>query len=268
MELTRVTVRPPTVALGVTLPAHPRLQGVQRGALGLLRLLDGFLSLCVGRHRVPCLVVAHLLVLYLRLFARFRRSRQADRQEGAASALPAGCGEVPLRQRVGVRPAPDLVSGKLTEPLAGVPQGPLQPCGGNPLPVPGASPRVHRGDHRVPQVTELAERVEGGLGHRRRVAALGSQRSPAAERLRPPRLDLDDHRVAVGGTVRLSLEEEELRVLGIGGIDLPARPLHRPHHHRLKGVARLHRRQRLLAGGVRGFVARRGVPEGAAAAQG
>ena len=285
----------------VTLTAHPPLQGVQRGALGLFGLLDGFLSLCVGRHRVPCLFVAHLLVLYLRLFARFRRSRQADRQEGAASALPAGCGEVPLRQRVGVRPAPDVVSGKLTEPLAGVPQGPLQPCGGNPLPVPGASPRVHRGDHRVPQVAELAERVEGGLGHRRRVAALGSQRLPALERLRSPRLDLDDHRVAVGGTVRLSLEEEELRrsrfvplyrqphravgvsgdqqigadahrhllrVLGIGGIDVPARPLHRPHHHRLQGVARLHRRQRGLAGGIRGFVARRGVPEGAAAAQG
>ena len=119
-------------------------------------------------------------------------------------------------------------------------------------------------------------------------------------RIRPPRLDLDDHRVAKDGGIRLSLEEEELRgrfarfhrhphravrvaghnhvrayphshllrVLGVGGVDLPARPLHRPDHYRLQGVARLHRRQRLLAGGIRGLVARCGVPEGAAAAQG
>ncbi len=178
--------------------------------------------------------------------------------------------------------------------------GSLQPVGGNPLPVPGASPRVHRGDHRVPQVAELAEGVEGGLGHRRRVAALGPERLPAAEGIRSPRLDLDDHRVAEDGGIRLSLEEEELRgrfarfhrqphravrvaghnhvgaypdrhllrVLDIWRIDLPARPFHRPHHHRLKGVARLHRRQRLLAGRIRRLVARCGVPEGAAAAQG
>ncbi len=54
-----------------------------------------------------------------------------------------------------------MVSGKLTEPLAGVLQGSLQPCGGNLLPVTGASPRVHRGDHRVPQVAELT----GSLRH-------------------------------------------------------------------------------------------------------
>ena len=52
-----------------------------------------------------------------------------------------------------------------------------------------------------------------------------------------------------------------LRVLWIGGFDLPARP----RHHRLKGVARLRRRQRLLAGGVRRLVARGGVPEVSAA---
>ena len=71
----------------------------------------------------------------------------------------------------------------------------------------------------------------------------------------------DDH-------VRAYPHRHRLRVLGIGGIDLPASPLHRPRHHRLEGVARLHRRQRFLAGRIRGFVVGRGVPEGAAAVQG
>ena len=117
------------------------------------------------------------------------------------------------------------------------------------------------------------------------MAALRSQGSPALERLRSPRLDLDDHWIAVGGSFRFLVEEEQLRrsrfvslyrhphravrvsgdqqvraeahrdllrVLGVGGIDLPARPLHRPHHHWLQGVARLHRRQRVLAGGFVG----------------
>ena len=234
-----------------------------------------------------------------------RRPRQADRQEGAGPALPARHGEVPLRQRVGVRPILDEVGRKLAQPLARVLQGPLQPLGGDDLVVPRPLARVHRGDGGVPQVAVGPQRVEGCLGNRRRVAALRAQGAPAFERLRPPRLDLDDHLVAVGGRGGLVPEEERLRrrlradglalgeghpprgvgvsrhqqvradlhrhlsrVLGVGGVDLPAGPFHRPQDDGFEGVAGLHRRERLLGRRIGGFVARRRVPEGAAAAQG
>ena len=282
--------------------AHPRLQGVERAALDLLRLLQRFLGFRVGRHRVPRLLVTHLLSLDLRLVVRLRRTRQADRQEGAGPASPAACREVPVGQRVGVRPVPDVVSAELSQPLAGVIQGPLQPVGGDDFVAPRSAARVHRGDGGVPKLSVVTQRVEGGLGHRRRVAALRSQGAPPFERLRPPGLDLDDHLAAVAGSrrpapeqkrldlgdrflpvqwhpprgvgvsrhqqVRADAHRDRLRVLGVGGGDLPSRPLHRPQDDGFEGVARLHRRQRLLGRRVGGLVARRRVPQGAAAAQG
>ena len=68
---------------------------------------------------------------------------------------------------------------------------------------------------------------------RRRVTAFGPQGLPPAERLRPPGLDLHPHRVGVGGG---SLREQQRLKLRPRIV-----PLHRPHHHRLQGVARIHR---------------------------
>ena len=292
-------MRAPDLRLGVALRPNPCLQSVERGALGPCGLLHCLLSLCVGRHRIPRIHVAHPLHLQflVRLFL-FRHARQADVQERARPALPATYGEVPVGQRVGVSPVEGVMNGKLREPCAGVLQCPFQPVGGDYLVVPGSAARVHRGDCSVAKVSEGAERVEGGLRHGRRVAPLRPQRPPPLESLRSPRLDLDDHRIAVGGWLRLLFEEEELRrgplffrerhphravgvsgddhvgtdtnrnslrVLGVGGIDQPPGPLHRVCHHRLKRVAHFHRRQRLLAGGIGRLVVCRGVPEGAAA---
>ena len=104
-----------------------------------------------------------------------------------------------------------MVGGKLAQPFAGVVQGPFQPVGGDDFVVPRSATRVHRGNHRIAgPSSELPVGVEGGLGNRRRVAALRSQGAPAFERLRPPGLDLDDHLVAVAGSLRPVPEQERL----------------------------------------------------------
>ena len=140
----------------------------------VLELPDGVLDLFVLVERVPCLLVGHrrrrLCVLSdVPLAPGFRRRpRQADRQEEAGPAVPTRCGEVPVRQRVEVRPVEHEVSDQLSEPLRGPFQGLSQPLRGDDLVVPLAAAGVHRGDHRVPQLSESPQGVEGCLGHRRR----------------------------------------------------------------------------------------------------
>ena len=190
------------------------------------------------------------------------------------------------------------------QPPAGVLQGPLQPWSRNHLEVPGTATRVHGGYHGVPHLAELTQGVDGGLGHRRRVAPLSPQGAPPFERLRSSGLHLHHHFFPVGGSLFLLFEEEHLHrgipgsfsvhwqrqphravgvarhqqlgthfhrdrlgVPGIGGVHAPSGPFHGPRHHRLKGVARLHGHEGFFSGGIGGDVSRCGVPEGAAAVQ-
>ena len=171
-----------------------------------------------------------------------------------------------------------LAAGKLAEPGPDGFQSPLHPVGGYHLVVPGAARRVHRGDHRVAGLSEGSVGVDGGLRHRVGVAALRPQGLPLLEGPRPPGLDLDDRLSAEQGhdprcvgmarrlQVRGDLHRHRLRVVRVGGSDLPTGPLHSPQHHRLKGVPRLQHRQRILGGSRGGLVSGCGVPQGAAAA--
>ena len=239
----------------------------------LLVLVERLARLLVG-HRLPRLGVRGWSLWGL----GFRRSaRQADVEEGAGLALPVRGGEVPVGQRVGVRPVQGMVVGKLAEPFGGPFQGLPHPLRRHRLVVPDAAAGVHHGDHRVPQLPEGPQGVEACLGHRRRVAALRAQGAPPLERLRPPRLDLDDRLAAEQGhdargvgvarhhQVGADLHRRLRRVLGVGGSHLPAGPLHGPQDDGFESVARLQDRQRLPGGRVGRLVARCRVPEGAAA---
>ena len=165
MDCTRLTVRSATVALVSPFRRiHAfRVSSATRWPSPALSSRPEPLS----RPRpLPCLLVAQLLSFALRLFARFLSPRQAYRQEGAASALPAGGGEVLVGQRVGVRPVERVVRSKRTESCAGVLQGLLDPVRLDELVVLGAVARVHRGDHRVAgPSSELPVGVERCLGH-------------------------------------------------------------------------------------------------------
>ena len=171
-----------------------------------------------------------------------------------------------------------VVGAQRSQPLAGPVEGLGHPLRRYHLEVPLAGAGVHSGDHHVPGLAEGPVGVEGGLGHRFRVAALRAQGAPAAVGLRPPGFDLDDAglvaedghdsrcvHVARNHQRRAEAQGDHTGVVPVGGFDVPTGAAHGPQHHRLQGVPRLQDGQGLLGGSVGHRILVGLVPEGAAA---